>query len=121
MTLQKTPWVTALRNLVSNAAKHHDRDGGTIDVTLAIEDGALLATVKDDGPGIPPEHRERVFEPFKTLKPRDETEGSGMGLAFVRKVAELHGGSIELAESEGRGSTFVLRWPVGGSRDVPTV
>lgn len=110
--LQKTPWVTALRNLVSNAAKHHDRESGTIEVTLAIEDGALLATVKDDGPGIPPEHRERVFEPFKTLKPRDETEGSGMGLAFVRKVAELHGGSIELAEREGRGSTFVLRWPV---------
>lgn len=112
VTLQKTPWVTALRNLVSNAAKHHDRDDGTIEVTLALEDGALLATVVDDGPGIPPEHRERVFEPFKTLKPRDETEGSGMGLAFVRKAAEVHGGSVELVESEGRGCTFVLRWPV---------
>ncbi len=74
--------------------------------------GAHFAfALKDDGPGIPPRHHEQIFEMFQTLKPRDRVEGSGMGLAMVRKNIEVFGGTLHLDSSEGRGSTFRFTWP----------
>jgi PAS domain S-box-containing protein len=98
-------------NLVGNAIKHHDEDQGCIEV--AVEDcGAHYAfTVKDDGPGIPPQFHEQIFKMFQTLRPRDQVEGSGMGLAMVRKNIEVYGGTLELNSAEGQGSTFHFTWP----------
>jgi signal transduction histidine kinase len=93
-------------DLISNAVHHHDKATGSIHV--AAEDrGALQAfAVTDDGPGIPAHFHGQIFEMFQTLKPRDQVEGSGMGLAIVRKQVELSGGTISVESSEGNGSTF---------------
>jgi signal transduction histidine kinase len=70
--------------------------------------------VVDDGPGIPPEHQQRVFQMFETLRPRDELEGTGIGLALVKKLVESHGGQIVLESEAGvRGCTFRFTWPLG--------
>ncbi len=99
------------RNLLMNAVKHHDGDRGEITVRGGREGGVLRFEVSDDGPGIPPGYEDKIFQLFETLKSRDKVEGSGMGLALVRKMIEFEGGSIELLRREGRGATFRLDWP----------
>lgn len=106
---------TLLTQLISNAIKHHDGTRG--DITLRLENaaGTAILTVEDDGPGIPEEHRDRVFAAMTTLKPRDEVEGSGMGLAIVKKIAETYGGTVELSGgSNGRGTKVVVTFPNRG-------
>lgn len=109
--LQRMPLQTVLLNLISNAVKHHDRTEGHIHVELGEAGDMLEISVSDDGPGIPPAYHERIFEMFQTLKPRDQMESSGMGLAMVRKFVRLAGGRIEVASDGGRGTTFRLFWP----------
>jgi signal transduction histidine kinase len=70
-----------------------------------------IFTVKDDGPGIPPQYHQRVFEMFQTLKPRDQREGSGMGLAIVRKILLTRGCNITLKSDIGQGAEFQFTWP----------
>jgi len=101
------PLEQVLRNLISNAAKHHDRERGRIDVSVTREGRFALFKVADDGPGISAEHHQRVFTPFRTLK----AGSTGLGLAMVKEHVELHGGEVTL-ESEGRGTTFLFRWPL---------
>jgi signal transduction histidine kinase len=68
--------------------------------------------VTDDGPGIPEQFRSRVFGMFQTLRPRDEIEGSGMGLAIVKKLVERQSGAIWLTEGPaGRGLAVHFTWP----------
>ncbi len=62
--------------------------------------------MRDNGPGIAPEYHERIFEVFQTLKPRDEVEGSGMGLAIAKKTVESAGGEIWVESAAGKGATF---------------
>ncbi|HCX80743.1 MAG: PAS domain-containing sensor histidine kinase [Curvibacter sp. RIFCSPHIGHO2_12_FULL_63_18] len=108
---QKVPLELVLRNLINNAIKHHDKPVGTIRVHARPCPGGYEFTVQDDGPGIPPEHQKRVFTIFQTLKPRDEVEGSGMGLAIVKKAVETVGGVVTL-ESDGQtGCAFRFTWP----------
>lgn len=111
----RVPLELVLRNLLANAAKHHDRPDGRVDVSIEADGEVLRIAVADDGPGIAPEYHERIFAMFQTLKPRDEVEGSGMGLAVVRKMAEAHGGRVRV-ESAGRGATFTVTWPTGARR-----
>lgn len=99
------------RNLVGNAIKHHDRDSGQIRISAEATAESVVVQVSDDGPGIPFEYRERIFELFQTLRRRDEVEGSGMGLALVRKTLLNLGGSIELLPGDGRGASFRLTFP----------
>jgi signal transduction histidine kinase len=67
--------------------------------------------VKDDGPGIAAEYQDQIFKMFLTLKPRDQVEGSGMGLAMVRKNIEVFGGKLSLESADGKGSVFRFTWP----------
>ena len=107
----RVPLDKVLRNLVGNAVKHHDRPSGRVIVTSSPDDvGRITVRVSDDGPGIPAEFQERVFRMFQTLRPRDQIEGSGMGLAFVKKTVEWFGGSVGI-ESAGRGATVRFTWP----------
>jgi PAS domain S-box-containing protein len=107
----RMPLQQILMNLISNAIKHHDKKEGCIKVTVE-DDGAMCAfIVEDDGPGIPAQFHEQVFKMFQTLKPRDQVEGSGMGLALVRKNVEVFGGTMKLESSEGKGSVFRFTWP----------
>jgi two-component system OmpR family sensor kinase len=99
-----------LGNLVDNAIRYTD-DGGAIDVATRIMDGAPELVVADDGPGIPPAERERVFDRFYRGT-TNETTGSGLGLAIVREVATRHGATIDVGGGlVGRGTSFRLRFP----------
>jgi signal transduction histidine kinase len=107
----KAPLEHIFQNLISNALKHHDRDHGT--VVVSARDLAMFAefTVQDDGPGIDPAYHERIFGMFQTLRPRDEVEGSGVGLAIVKKAVEKNGGSIKVESAPPRrGTAFVFTW-----------
>jgi len=107
-----TPLELIIRNLFSNAIKHHDREEGVIQVSSSeIDNQVIEISVCDDGPGIPEKFHDRIFGMFQTLKPRDELEGSGMGLALIKKLVEGYGGKVTL-KSEGRGACFSFTWPV---------
>jgi signal transduction histidine kinase len=100
-----------LLNLLNNAVKHHDRGGGVIAVSATASAAELELSVLDDGPGISLHDRERAFQMFQTLRPRDEVEGTGIGLALVKKLVDQQGGRIWIAGPAGRGSDFRVMWP----------
>jgi signal transduction histidine kinase len=100
-----------LRNLIGNAVKHHHREDGRIVIRTRDLGDWLEFLVEDDGPGIHPMYHKRIFELFQTLHPRDQVEGSGMGLAIVKKLVESQGGIIELDSAEGKGARFRFTWP----------
>lgn len=97
----------AVTNLLDNARKWSP-DGGAIEVTVA--DGRV--TVRDHGPGVPAEDRERVFDRFARGRDAERVAGSGLGLAIVRAVATDHGGRAWLDEAPGGGTIAVLELPV---------
>ncbi|MXQ06721.1 HAMP domain-containing protein [Alphaproteobacteria bacterium GH1-50] len=110
----ETPVRTILLNLVSNAIKHHDRDAKMVRVTSRLMDNRLLLEVEDDGPGIPIQYQDQIFELFSTLQSRDRVEGSGLGLAMVERLIGQLDGQIELVSNpeQSRGSVFILRIPI---------
>ena len=109
--VNRMPLQQVIYNLIGNAIKHHDRKDGRIEVSAADLNDTYIFTVKDDGPGIPERFHEQVFKMFQTLKPRDQVEGSGMGLAFVKKNVNYFGGEISLVSEEGNGAAFSFTWP----------
>ena len=106
---------TCVRNLVDNAVKHHDEDSGLVKIDVTATDDVVEVVVNDDGPGIPTQYLESVFEPFRRLNPDDEAPGSGIGLTSILRTAENNDGSISVESTEGVGTTFTLRWPIEGS------
>ena len=97
-------------NLLENAVKHTPR-GTAVRAAVTERDGRVLISVEDDGPGIPPELRDRVFERF-VRREGDRGGSFGLGLAIVRAVADSHGGSVELASPNGgAGTRFVVSLP----------
>jgi signal transduction histidine kinase len=99
----------ALRNLIENALKYGDRAR----VRVAREPGWAVVEVDDEGPGIPPEETERMFEAFTRLERSRsrETGGAGLGLALARAIVDAHGGTLTLANRE-RGLRATMRLPV---------
>ncbi|MCB2013662.1 MAG: PAS domain-containing sensor histidine kinase [Sphingobium sp.] len=107
----KVPLATVLRNLISNAIKHHDREEVSITITIRLVHDQCIMEVSDDGPGIPEAAQKRVFRLFQTLN-ASERKGVGLGLAVVQRLVTGHGGAITLLSSDDqRGSTFRVRWP----------
>ncbi len=112
MKTARAPLTQIFQNLIGNAIKHHDdlAKGHVAVEGRAIEDG-IEFIVTDDGPGIEAAFRARVFGMFQTLKPRDDVEGSGMGLAIVKKLVERHNGRIWLEGGrENRGLAVHFTW-----------
>ena len=106
-----------LRNLLENARRY-----GTSDIEVALStDTASTGTwvcvsVSDRGPGVPPDLRERIFEPFYRLPGASEREGGvGLGLSLVRSIVQRHGGQVRCDDREGGGARFVVRLPVAQS------
>jgi signal transduction histidine kinase len=106
---QPTALKRAFANLIGNAVRH----GGNARVTLADNDDAVGVTIEDDGPGIPDDQLERVFQPFYRLdRSRSRaTGGAGLGLAVARTVVRAHGGDIRLANRCPRGLTVAVSLP----------
>jgi len=106
----KLTW--ALSNLLANALRYTPA-GGRVRVEATAEDGAVLVSVSDTGPGIPADQRERIFERFVQSAEGGEVGAAGLGLAIVRDIVQAHGGRIHLESVLGRGSRFTLELPRG--------
>lgn len=110
--IYRMPLQQIFLNLISNSIKHGDKETTELSVDLIDEDEKYLTfKVKDNGPGIPKEFHQKIFNIFQTLKPRDQVEGSGMGLAIVKKHIEIAGGEIKVDSDKGEGCMFTFTWP----------
>lgn len=120
--MNQMPLQVVLLNLVSNAFKHNDKAQGHVLVALKDQGDHFEISVKDNGPGIHPKFQEAIFGLFRTLKSKDEVEGSGMGLAFVAKHLAVLGQSIKvISEGDGNGAEFVFTWPKPNLEEVQNV
>jgi PAS domain S-box-containing protein len=117
--VNRTALSTVVRNLISNAIKYNDKERGLIEII--IRDTGLYheITIKDNGPGIPDESRERVFKLFQRLA--SSSDGSGIGLAVVKRIVEAHGGQISLEHRDDgmSGAVFRVLWSSGVRTEVP--
>jgi signal transduction histidine kinase len=100
----------ALENLMKNALEAMPK-GGTLSVRIAADRGGIVIAVEDTGEGIDPRYLEKAFDDFFTTK----TRGSGLGLAFVRRVAHAHGGDVTIESSLGQGTKVEMTLPVRGA------
>lgn len=99
----------ALDNLVRNAREAMSaQDDARLAVSVEREAGEAVVRIADNGPGIPPDRLERVFQPFVSTKGK----GMGLGLAICREIVEAHAGRLEVETEVGRGTTFTLRLPL---------
>lgn len=100
-------------NLVNNAITYTPA-GSHIVISIGVDDGRVACSVADDGPGIAPEDRERIFESFYTANHglADSHRSVGLGLSLCRSIALAHGGSIEVAAADPHGSVFTIELPV---------
>ncbi len=113
MQLYKIPLQQVLLNLIGNAIKHHDKEKGEITVSVEDADREIYKfIIKDDGPGIQKKFHEKVFEMFQTLQSRDKVEGSGMGLALVKKIVNSRGGEVYIQSGNECGTEVIFTWPV---------
>ncbi|MCO4849302.1 MAG: sensor histidine kinase, partial [Yoonia sp.] len=110
ITIGERDVLTLLSALISNAIKHHDKDFGAIHISAQTAEDKCVIQISDDGPGIPEGYSEQVFEAMTTLKSRDEIEGSGMGLAIVRKIANFYNGHVELRRDLNDAGTTMQIW-----------
>ncbi len=96
-------------NLVNNAVQHHHSVPDVkIHLDVSVGPKHVMISIGDNGPGIEPEYRERVFDVFQTLG----GDGTGIGLSVVRKIVDRQGGSIHLLSSAGSGAVFTIHWPI---------
>ncbi|WP_310482474.1 PAS domain-containing protein, partial [Chamaesiphon sp. VAR_48_metabat_403] len=98
-------------NLISNAIKHHTSVTGHLHIWAIEHPDCHEFIVTDDGPGIAPEHHEKVFAIFQTFAGKDNSDSTGIGLAIVKKIVETEQGTIRLESSLGQGTTFYVTWP----------
>jgi signal transduction histidine kinase len=109
--VNRAGFISIIDNLVDNAIRYAPT-GGFVQVTLTIDDAGLSLAVRDDGPGIAPQERERVFERFYRT-PGTVASGTGLGLAIVRKIVQAHRASIAFADGlNGRGIGIVVTMPI---------
>jgi signal transduction histidine kinase len=116
LTVEPTRVLRILSNLISNAIRHSG-EGASVHVSAGVAGGTVLITVDDDGPGIPPDQKDRVFERFVRLQgsPEDQPH-AGIGLALSRSLAMLQGGSLEAEQRASGGCRMLLRLPLGTSQ-----
>jgi signal transduction histidine kinase len=122
--VRANPWILAdadrlgqvLDNLISNAVKFSP-PGSHVRVSLDVDDARARIAVADDGPGIPRDERDRLFEPFFRARQAtaDVVPGSGLGLAVVKAITEAHGGAVGVESEPGRGSVFRTELPLAAT------
>lgn len=117
---ERLPLQQVFMNLIGNAVKHASRPDARVEIGCTPADGGWEFSVRDNGPGIAPAFHDKVWGIFQTLAPRDKVEGTGIGLALVKKIVETRGGTVSLESAEGQGATFRFMWPdtpAGEQRD----
>jgi len=102
----------AVSNLVENALRH-TADGGSIEVGIAQRDERAEVSVRDNGCGIPAEHLPRIFDRFYRVDSSRSSRGTGLGLALVKSIADLHNGAAHVESEVERGTTVTLTFPNG--------
>ena len=107
----KPPLQQIVRNLIDNGIKHHDQKTGEIRITAKQDVGFVEICVSDDGPGISTEYQSRIFEMFARFQKSTEVDSNGVGLSVVKRIVEVHGGSISVESVPGEGATFRFVWP----------
>jgi two-component system heavy metal sensor histidine kinase CusS len=100
----------ALANLLDNALRFTPQNG-SIEIALSEHDAAFVVAVSDTGRGIAPEHLPRVFDRFYRAESSRGSDGAGLGLALVKSIMDLHGGSASIESKVGRGTTVTLTFP----------
>ncbi len=109
-----------IENLLDNALSFSP-DGGLVRVIATVADDAVLVSVEDEGPGVPPSERETVFRRFHSVRPEGEQFGrhSGLGLAIARSIVEGHQGLVSIGDREDaqRGARFIVRMPMAQAAD----
>ena len=123
-TVKLAPWMPVARvqrqlleqvfgNLISNALKYARRADARVDVGVSETDRFFEFWVTDNGPGIAPQHHERIWSLFQRLESQDDIEGTGVGLALVKKIVEGQGGRAWVESQLGHGASFRFLWPIG--------
>ena len=104
--------VQVFQNLLQNAVQHGP-EGSRIEISAGTDERGVICTVTDEGPGIDPSHRARVFDPFYSKRPG----GTGLGLSIVRRIVEDHRGDIDIQNRPGGGAIVTVRLPAAPSTD----
>jgi signal transduction histidine kinase len=106
--MQRRHLVDTFANLLQNAREALGDPGGNVFVSARCHaDYSVEVIIRDDGPGIPPDKQERIFEAYYTTKEK----GTGLGLATVKHNVELYGGSVQVESALGKGARFILVFP----------
>ena len=108
---ERLPLQQVFLNLIANALKYAGGPEARVTVTWADGGEFVQFTVRDNGPGIAPEYHEKIWGIFQTLQPRDKVEGTGIGLALVRKTVDNKGGRAWIESEPGHGAAFHFLWP----------
>ncbi len=101
--------IQLFQNLISNAIKFSDGANRSVVISSTTQDGNVIISVKDNGIGIAPEFKDKVFLPFQRLHSREEYDGSGIGLSIVKKIVDLHKGELWLESEIGEGTTVFVK------------
>ena len=107
----KSQMMQLMQNLVGNAIKFHGDKEPKVQISCKDMGSQWLFYVQDNGIGIGPKDKDGIFQMFQRLHSREEYEGTGIGLAVVKKIVERHGGRIWVESEEGNGATFLFTIP----------
>jgi len=110
--------ISVFQNLIANATKYRKPDlAPVIDISAVAKDGEWEFRVKDNGIGIAPQYKDRIFVIFQRLHTASEYQGTGIGLAICKRIVERHGGHIRVESQAGAGATFVFTLPATQPKD----
>ncbi len=119
VVFERVRLVQVFQNLIGNAIKYMDKPQGQIRIGCSEQEQSWTFHVADNGPGIDEKYFGKIFEMFQTLARRDELESTGIGLAVVKKIIELHGGEVWVESTVGEGSTFFFTLPKQNAAVIP--
>lgn len=120
LVFEKVRLFQMFQNLIGNAIKYMDKPQGRIRISCTADEQFWTFSVTDNGPGIAEKYFGKIFQMFQTLTRRDELESTGIGLSVVKKIVELHGGTVWLESQMGEGTTFSFTLPRQETKSTAT-
>jgi PAS domain S-box-containing protein len=105
------------QNLIGNALKFHGKEAPKVEISAVRKDNNWIVSVRDNGIGIDPKYKDRIFELFQRLHTREDYPGTGIGLTIAKKIVQRHGGKIWVDSEPGKGTTFCFTIPAMADKD----